>query len=320
MTTLLEQMIATIGPASAAHADAARRRLATAGPGPVAELAIRLAAAQHATRLRVTRRALVVVAADHGVGAPGVDLGASHPTSSSLRSIAAGDAAVSGLARAAGATILAVDAGCAGGGIPDVVVAPGIAPTASILAGPAMSEADATAAVEAGIAIAVALAGDGVDVIGVGRLGLGAEVTSASIAAAVLRRPAVDVAATGEIAEVEAVLRRSIPTTPLGILAAVGAGDTAVLVGLMVGAASLAVPVVLDDHGTVAAAIVAAALTPDVVGYLVASQGGSIPAQRVMLESLGFSALVGSSIGHGDGSGAAMVLALLESARTILDH
>src|SRR5688572_13661224 len=122
MSDVIRHVIESIGMASAAHGGLARQRVGAAALGPMTELAVRLAAAQHAVALRVARKAIVVVAADHGVGAPGVDFGDDHPTSVALRAIAAGDAAVASLARAAGATVMTVDAGCAGTGLPPTTV------------------------------------------------------------------------------------------------------------------------------------------------------------------------------------------------------
>ena len=310
---VLDHVIATIGPASAAHAELARTR--AGAMGPLAALAIRLAGAQHAVYLRVSRRALVVVACDHGVGAPGIDLGAEHPTSVALRALA-GDAPLLGLARAAGATLMTVDAGCAGTGLPDDVIRLGLAPTADATAGPAMTVADAIAGLEAGAALAVALADDGVDVIGVGRLGLGAEVSAPAVIAALTGGDPARLAAPGDG---EAASRlAAVGGSPLEILARIGGGDIAVVAGLVLAAASLTMPVVLDDHVTLAAALVAARLAPDAAGYVIASQSGSIPGARAALDALGLIPLVSAGIGHGEGAGAAMAMSLITSAAALL--
>jgi nicotinate-nucleotide--dimethylbenzimidazole phosphoribosyltransferase len=291
VSQVIDHVVAAIGRASAAHGELAARRVGAIG-GPVAALAIRLAGAQHAVRLRAARRALVVVAADHGIAAPGVDFGADHPTSVALRALAAGEGAIAGLARAAGATVVTVDAGCAGAGLPPTAVQVGLPPSADFTAGPGLAVADIERGVEAGIALAVALADDGIDVIGVGRLGLGG-----------------DDAATALIARA---------AHGLDDLAAVGGGDLAVLAGVILGAASMTIPVVLDGTATLAAAIVAQALAPAVADSLVASQHGS-GSSRIALAALGLEPVIAGGIGDGAGAGAAMVLSLIPAAAALLE-
>src|SRR5690606_25057360 len=63
-------------------------------------------------------------------------------------------------------------------------------------------------------------------------------------------------------------------TSGIELLAHVGGGDTAVLAGLVLGAASINVPVILDGYATGAAAVVAAALAPEVTGYVIAGHRG----------------------------------------------
>jgi nicotinate-nucleotide--dimethylbenzimidazole phosphoribosyltransferase len=291
MSQVIDHVVAAVGAGSAAHGELAARRVGAIG-GPVAALAIRLAAAQHAVRLRVARRALVVVAADHGVAAPGVDFGADHPTSVALRALAAGDGAIAGLARAAGATVVVVDAGVAGAGLPPTAVPVGLPPSRDFTAGPGLEVGDVERGVEAGIALAVALADDGIDVIGVGQLGLGGD----DAAAALLGRP----------------------THGLADLAAVGGGDLAVLAGVILGAASMTIPVVLDGTGTLAAAVAARELAPAVVDSLIASQHGGGPA-RIGLAALGLEPVIAGGIGDGAGAGAAMVLSLVPAAAALLE-
>jgi nicotinate-nucleotide--dimethylbenzimidazole phosphoribosyltransferase len=303
VSAVVDHVVASIGPASAAHAELAQQKLGGLGMGPVEQLAVRMAGAQHAVHLRAGRRALVVVAADHGVGAPGIDLGHDHPTAAALRAMAAGEGAIAGLARAAGATLVLVDAGCAGSGVPPAVVQVDLAPTMDYMEGAAMRAEDVVRGLEAGIALAVALADDGVDVIGVGRVGLGGDDAAAAL---------VDALAPG------AVVAPGAAAEALARLAEIGGGDTAVLAGVILAAASMTIPIVLDGHETLAAALVARALAPDVVGALVASQAGTTTAAKLALRALDLAPIVTAGIGHGDGGGAAMAMSLVPAAAALL--
>src|SRR5262245_8783155 len=159
---VLRHVIESITPASAAHAEGARRRVAGANAPVLERLAAALGGAQHTARPRARRRTIVVCAGDHGAGDPGISLGAAHPTVVAARAIANGSAALAQVARASQASIVLVDAGVREPAeMPASAVKLGHRPSGDLLAGPAMTVVDAALALEAGIALAVSLADDG---------------------------------------------------------------------------------------------------------------------------------------------------------------
>nr|MBA2539635.1 nicotinate-nucleotide--dimethylbenzimidazole phosphoribosyltransferase [Deltaproteobacteria bacterium] len=97
----------------------------------------------------------------------------------------------------------------------------------------------------------------------------------------------------------------------LDLLATFGGPETAVLAGLILGAASLHIPVILDGHATGVAALIAVRLAPDAAGYLIAAHAGST-LQGSLLALLGLEPAFAVGLGHGEGIGAAMVLPLLD--------
>lgn len=322
---VLRHVIASITPASLAHAEGARQRVAAAGTPLLERLAARLGGAQHTSRVRAARRTIVVVAGDHGVGDPGVALGAAHPTVVAAHAIADGTAALAQVARASGAPILLVDAGVRErAAMPGSVVHLGRGASGNLMDGPAMSIVDAALGLEAGIALAVSLADDGCDVVALGALGVGADVASMAVLGAAL-----GTAPTGfadEVAEAAGALGAALVGSAPGggpravggleLLATLGGPDTAVLAGLILAAASMNVPVVLDGYATGAAALIAAALAPAVTGYLVAAHAGTFTQPRI-LAHLGLTPVFDVGLGHGEGTGAAMVLPLLDQLAAV---
>jgi nicotinate-nucleotide--dimethylbenzimidazole phosphoribosyltransferase len=95
------------------------------------------------------------------------------------------------------------------------------------------------------------------------------------------------------------------------LLAQFGGPETAVLAGLILGSASMNVPVILDGFATGSAALIAALLAPPVTGYLVAAHRGSFT-MPAMLAHLGLAPIFEGGLGHGDGTGAAMLLSLVD--------
>ena len=316
--SVIEHVIDSISPASEAQAAAARDRLGGGADGTLAALAVRLAAARHAPRPRVDRKAIVVVLGDHGVADPGIDLGATHPTAVAAAAIASGAAALTDVARKAGAKVLLVDAG-ATGPVPSTVVGIGRGPALDVTKGPALTPVDTVLAVEAGIAVVIALADDGLDVLALGAVGLGAEIGSAALVAAATGAPVTSVARPDDAPAVEAALAANAPAgSGLALLGALGGGDHAALVGMILAAASMDVAIVLDDHATSAAALIACALAPAVSGYLIAAHGGTQPSHRRALAALGLTPLFELGLARGEGTGAALALPLIDGAAALI--
>jgi nicotinate-nucleotide--dimethylbenzimidazole phosphoribosyltransferase len=308
MSQVLRHVVESITPASQAYAAIAAGKI-TANP-LLERLAARLAGAQHTPRPRSERRTIVVAAGDHGAGDPGIALGDAHPTVVAAKAIAEGTAALAQVARTAHAPIVLVDAGAREPAhMPPVAVALGRGASGPL--GTAMTPVDATLGLEAGIALAMSI-GEA-DVLAVGAIGLGSELAALALLAAV--------GGTTTPSEPDAVAAVALGRSHAGaggleLLSYIGGPDTAVLAGLMLGAASTNTPVILDGEATGAAALVAAALAPDVTGYLIAAHRGN-GAMPGILAHLGLSPAFEVGLGHGEGTGAAMVLPLLDQVAAL---
>ena len=101
-------------------------------------------------------------------------------------------------------------------------------------------------------------------------------------------------------------------------LVSLGGLEIAFLTGVILGAASRRVPVLLDGFVTGAAALVASAIAPDAAGSLVAATRSPEPGHTLVLERLGLEPLLDLGLRLGEGSGAALALPLVRSAVAIL--
>lgn len=322
--SLLDRVLAGIEPADAGTA--ARARAAMDGRDPsgdgLVDLAARLAAAQHAIEPRLAHKHVVVCAADHGVDssdgrAPAERAGAS---TAALVELAGGRAALSTIARNVGASVHLIDCGLAAPGelppgVMDLSVGPG---TGDICRGPAMDRERAEHAVHTGIALLLSLADVGADCIALGHIAAGSQPVSATLSAALAGiPPAVLEPALRPLVE-RALAANPDATDPLSYLEKFGGYDIGVLCGIILGAASLRIPVILDDTGTSAAALLAAGFSRHVTGYLIASHGGHGLAHRQALFALGLPVLFDIGMSQGEGAGAAMAISVLDSAARIL--
>lgn len=323
---VIEHVVASISAPSEAQALGARQKLgADPDPGSLADLAIRLAAARHAPAPRTDRKVIVVVFADHGCADPGVDLGDSHPAVIAAWAIDSGEAALASAARTAGARVILVDAGLkTRAALPASVVRLSAGHgAADITREPAMTPVDTLLALQSGIALGTALGDEGLDILALGHVAPGSELASAAVISLLTGAPASEVAVPADHADLDSVIKVSgLSATPerdpLEILGAVGGLDLALMTGLILAAASIDVPVVLEDHGTGAAALLAVRLAPEVAGYLIAAHGGTRPAHRRALHALGLAPLFALGLGSGEGSGAALALGLVDGAARLL--
>jgi nicotinate-nucleotide--dimethylbenzimidazole phosphoribosyltransferase len=201
--------------------------------------------------------------------------------------------------------------------------------TADLTSGPAMARAEAEAAVRAG-AEAAADAAREADVLVTGDMGIGNTTAAACLVAAFTGRPAAEVTGPGAGAEPERLahkvalvaaaleLHRPSPADPLGALAAVGGLEHAALAGVMLGGAAARRPVILDGVNAVAAALVATALCPATLGYLVAGHRSPEPGATHGLAHLGLAPLLEMGMRLGEGTGALLALPLLRAAARAL--
>ncbi|MDP9375297.1 MAG: nicotinate-nucleotide--dimethylbenzimidazole phosphoribosyltransferase [Chloroflexota bacterium] len=330
--------IAAIGPLDDAAMAAARARQDTltkpvGSLGRLEELAVRLAGITGRVRPAIDRKAIVVMAGDHGVTAEGVSAYPAAVTPQMVANFLRGGAAISVLARAAGARVAVVDVGVAaaieGAGLVARKVTPG---TRNMAAGPALTRAETLRAIEAGFDVLDEQAADGLDAVALGEMGIGNTTAASAITAALTGLPPAAVTGRGtglddaglarKVAVVERALavNRPDPSDPLDVLAKVGGLEIAGLVGVTLGAAARRIPVVVDGFIAGAAALLAAELCPRARDYLIAAHVSVEAGHRPILARLGLRPLLDLDLRLGEGSGATLALPLIDAAARLLDE
>jgi nicotinate-nucleotide--dimethylbenzimidazole phosphoribosyltransferase len=282
--------------------------------------------------------AVAVFAGDHGVLAEGVSPWPQEVTGQMVANFVAGGAAINVLARQAGASVTVVDIGVASdldalglAGAPNLLGRRVRAGTANLAAGPAMLDAEARQALDVGATVAHDLVTGGARALVTGEMGIGNTTPSAALIAALLGRPAVDVTGRGTGIDDEALARKvavidralaRVPgdADPIGLLAEVGGLEIAGLAGFIVGGASLRVPVVVDGVIAGAALLVAHALCPGVLPYVIAGHRSTEPGAAAVLDHLGLAPVLDLGLRLGEGSGACLALGVIEAAARILQE
>ncbi len=329
---LLKETIEQIQPLDEEIMAAARERLdsLTKPPGSLGrleKLAVQAAGIYQKPIPEVKKKAVVVMAGDHGVVEEGVSAFPQEVTTQMLINFVNGGAAVNVLGRHAGAEIILVDVGVA---IPlddprvlQLNVRKG---TANFTKGPAMSLQEAVKAVETGIDIARELAGKGYNLLATGEMGIGNTTSSAALLALFSGRPVEEVAGMGTGVD-EAGFRRKVAAIkkglavngpdaakPLEALAKIGGLEIGALAGLILGAASQRVPVLVDGFISGVAALLASRFEPGVLDYLIPSHQSAEPGHKILLELLGQNSIFKMDMRLGEGTGAALGMHVLEAA------
>lgn len=300
--------------------------------GRLEEIACRVAAARGMSVPPLPRKAIVVMAADHGVADEGVSAYPAEVTAQMLLNFVRGGAAINVLARQVDARVVVVDMGVRTdlGEIAGVVRKRIGAGTRNFLREPAMSRVDALTALESGIEIARSLAAEGVGLLGVGDMGIGNTTSSSALVAALTGSGAEEVTGRGTgidgatLARKVDVVRRAVALhrdetrDVADTLASLGGFEIAGLAGVILGAAAERVPVVLDGFITGAAALVAARLAPAATDYMIASHRSVERGHRVALRALCLDPLLDLDLRLGEGTGAALAMGLVEAALRVL--
>ena len=248
----------------------------------------------------------VLAAADHGVVAAGVTPWPQEVTRLMVTTIVTGQAASRVLARSSQAEIVVVDVGMVQpvadlASVLDRRVAAG---SANLAEGPALTVEQVRQALDhgAGLAAAVITALTGLAAADVTGRGTGVD----------------DEGLARKVAVVEAAVARLSPASSAElVLAEVGGLEIAFLAGLAVGGAAAGVPVVLDGVVTLAAALAAARLVPDAVGYWIAGHLPVEPGGRAVLAELGLDPVLDLGLRLGEGTGALLALPLVRAAAAI---
>jgi nicotinate-nucleotide--dimethylbenzimidazole phosphoribosyltransferase len=302
--------------------------------GALEELSVRIAGMQGTSRPRAEKKAVITMAADHGVVAEGVTLYPQEVTRQMVLNFISGGAAINVLSKLAGARVVVIDIGVIGG-FPNT---PGLTckmidfGTKNMAQGPAMTRQQAVDAVETGIATVEEEISKGLDLVGTGEMGIGNTTASSAIFSALsgIEVPEVTGRGTGiddtqlkhkiKIIEKAISLNRPDPADPIDVLSKVGGFEIGGLAGVILGAASHRVPVVIDGFISSAAALLAVRICPGVHDYLVASHMSAEAGHKKLLGYMKLKPLLNLDMRLGEGTGSVLGMNIIEAAVRTLNE
>lgn len=277
--------------------------------GRLEEIAEWLAAWQGRHPPLVEHPRVCVFAGNHGVTARGVSAYPMAVTGQMVANFIAGGAAVNQLCKQADADLrvyeMALDQ-----------------PTADFTAAPAMSEADCARAMAYGM-MAVE---PGVDLLCLGEMGIGNTASAAALCLALFGGTAQDwtgpgtgvagAALANKCAVVAAGVERHKDQRgdPLALLQCLGGQELAAIAGAVLAARLAHVPVLLDGYTGTAAAAVLHVLQPGLLDHCLVGHRSAEPGHQRLLAALGKRPLLDLDMRLGEGSGAALAIAIVKAA------
>ncbi|WP_372661509.1 nicotinate-nucleotide--dimethylbenzimidazole phosphoribosyltransferase [Cohnella sp.] len=301
--------------------------------GRLEELAVQLAGITGVLPLTVMKKAVVVMAADHGVCEEGVSAFPQEVTPQMVMNFLNGGAAINVLSRQAGADVICVDIGVNADMEHEALLSRKVRRgTGNIARGEAMSREEAIASMSHGISIVEELVQKGYQLFATGEMGIGNTTPSAALLSvltgidvelAVGRGTGID---DNGLKRKQDTVKKAIevnspdPSDPLDALSKLGGLEIAGLVGVILGAAVHGCPVVIDGFIASIAALIAVRLAPLSREYMIPSHISHENGHRLLLEQLGLEPMMDLKMRLGEGTGAALIFNLIDAAVLIMNE
>ena len=333
--TLIEQIKPLHLPSMAAAEERQRRLTKPSGAlGRLEALSIQLAGIMGQPRPRLNHKVVVVMAGDHGVTAEGVSAFPQSVTSQMVLNFLVGGAAINVLARQVDARVVVADLGVASRlpVRPDLYNAKVAFGTANMAQGPAMSREQALQAITTGAELISREVEKGLDILGLGEMGIGNTTAAAAIASVLTGQEPAEMVGRGTgiddagwLHKIDVVRQAIAVNQPdandaVDVLRKVGGFEIGGLVGAMIATAANRRPVMIDGYITTAAAMLAVRLAPTVRPYLFAAHRSAEAGHGTMLAWLGLEPLLALDMRLGEGTGAVLAMQVMDAACRILDE
>ncbi len=349
---MLEETLRSISPVDYSIANVIQERLDNltkplGALGRLEEIAKRYCLIKGDVKADIGRKVVFTFAADHGVTLEGVSKYPKEVTAQMVFNFLRGGAGINVLARHVGAEVVVVDIGVdydfgnppipplAKGGKGGLFVSKKIARgTGNMVKGPAMTKDEAVKAIEVGIELVrkEKKKKRGLAVVGTGEMGIGNTTASSAIAAVITGSDVEEVTGRGTGIDDDTyqrkvdVIKKAIEVNKpdredgLDVLSKVGGYEIGGIAGVILGAASEGIPVVVDGFISSAGALIAASIEPKVKDYIFASHMSQEIGHRAILESIGQRPILDLDMRLGEGTGAALAMGIIDASVKILNE
>jgi nicotinate-nucleotide--dimethylbenzimidazole phosphoribosyltransferase len=340
----LEEIINGIQPVEDLWIQKARERtgqlvMPTRALGRLHEISERLCGIRKCLNPSVKRKAILIMAADHGVADECVSAYPQEVTGAMIRTFLRGGAGINAISRHVGAQVWVVDMGIIGELDPDLIdgqtrlimrkIGPG---TANMAKGPAMTRQDAETSILVGFQLATDLFHQGIELLGTGDMGIANTTPSAAIGSVITGIDPKNMVGRGtgvddqgfsiKLETVKKGIRINQPDAfdALDVLAKVGGFEIGGIAGCILSAAFHSRPVVIDGFISTAGALIAYSLCPRTGDYMFGGHCSAEAGHRNMLKHMGIEPILDLGMRLGEGTGGALSMCIIEGAVRVFNE
>ncbi|SCX81413.1 nicotinate-nucleotide-dimethylbenzimidazole phosphoribosyltransferase [Lachnospiraceae bacterium XBB2008] len=325
----------------------ARRRLdAIAKPidglGDMEKMLCRIAAIRRTPDFDMDKKALIIMCADNGVVAEGVTQTESAVTARVAHLMGQRKSSAGIMSVSYPIDILTVDIGIdSNATIPGIIDRKVRCGTGNITVTAAMSAGECLQAIETGVDLVRDLEKSGYSLIATGEMGIGNTTTATAVMCALCNKQPEEVTGRGAGLDDEGlkrkvgVIKRALAYHGMDkpaddeitgrdmafkALRTLGGLDIAGLTGIFIGGAICHIPVVIDGLISATAALCADMIVTGCREYMLASHNGREAGCGEILERLGLHAVIDADLALGEGSGALLLMPMLDMAYSLYIH
>lgn len=306
--------------------------------GMLENIAARLAAIKGSFSPSLKSKRMLVFAASHGIACEGVSAYPAEVTGQMVLNFISGGAAINIITQTNNIELHVIDCGVDTEFSSDVIDHPTFfynpvrKGTRSFLKENAMTDEECQKAVQLGRDQVTLAIEAGIDIVGIGEMGIANTTSAAALFAALLGFSAKEVSGPGtgldeagilrksQVIEDALVWHRNVQQTPMDWLKGVGGYEIAAMTGVILEATKQSLPVVIDGFIATAAAAVAFHHEPKSKEVCLFAHCSKENAHRMILEKLGVQPILDLDLRLGEGTGAALSMPIIESAANILTH
>ncbi len=299
--------------------------------GRLEEFAKKLVAITENLMPELNKKVIFTFVGDHGVTDEGVSAYPKEVTKQMVFNFLRGGAGINVLARHAGAEVVVVDIGVdyEFENLDGLISKKVVMGTKNMRKGPAMTRQEALRCIEVGMDLANEYALKGYKIFGTGDMGIGNTTPSSAIAAVLTGKSVSEVTGRGtgigddvlmkKIRVIEDAIYLNKPSTsdPIDVLSKVGGAEIGGIAGLIIGAASQKIPVVIDGFISTAGALIAYCLEPKTKDYMIAAHISVEIGHKALLEKIGLRPILDLDLRLGEGTGSALAMLMIEAGLKI---
>ena len=301
--------------------------------GVMEEISVRFAGMTGKRYNDAKRRRILIFAADNGVVEEGVTSAPQSVTLAQTINFTRGLTGVAVLAKHYNTELKVVDVGVNARfqqpGVIDRKIAMG---TRNLAKEHAMTREQALEALNIGYEMAAQAAADGVEILGIGEMGIGNTTTSSAILSCLLNLPAEETTGRGggvndagfarkkEIIDSAIARWKPDPKDVVDVLSKVGGFDIAAMCGAFLGAAANRLPVVIDGYISAVAALCAYRIRPASSNYFFGSHISCERGYLLAMNEMGVKPMFQLEMRLGEGSGCPIAFEVIDGALSVLKN